>query len=324
MAQTTLKKRDLAIDFVKVLATLLVMNSHMELCYGSHKALATGGGLGNALFFFASGFTLFLGSKAVLDFVSWYKRRVGRIYPTVIAMGLAACLVFGKQWSFMDAVTAHGYWFLQCILVLYALLYFPLKYKWNLAVCFLVATAAMVVAYMTVPGWDEGKFYGADNYFRWVVSFPIMLLGGYLCQNGSRIVYKHWALPAMLASIVGYYGILYVAAGTLWQVFTFVPLVTFCITTYQLGKAPLIDRLFAHRIIGNLLFIVGGLCLECYLIQLCIFTDRFNNLFPANIPLVMLAVLVAAYLLHMLAGVITQVFDSKPFSWRSLLLYKKD
>lgn len=32
----TIKKRDIAVDFVKVIATLLVLNSHMGICYGSH------------------------------------------------------------------------------------------------------------------------------------------------------------------------------------------------------------------------------------------------------------------------------------------------
>lgn len=36
----TIKKRDIAVDFVKVIATLLVLNSHMGICYGSHSALA--------------------------------------------------------------------------------------------------------------------------------------------------------------------------------------------------------------------------------------------------------------------------------------------
>lgn len=57
------KKRDNAADFVKVIATLLVLNSHMGICYGSYSSLATGGAIGDALFFFISGVTLFLGGK---------------------------------------------------------------------------------------------------------------------------------------------------------------------------------------------------------------------------------------------------------------------
>ena len=38
------KKRNVAVDFVKFIATLLVLNSHMGICYGPYAALATGGG----------------------------------------------------------------------------------------------------------------------------------------------------------------------------------------------------------------------------------------------------------------------------------------
>ena len=116
-----IKKRDVAVDFVKVIATLLVLNSHMGICYGKYASLATGGGIGDALFFFVSGFTLFMGRK--MDFVNWYKRRMGRIFPTVIAMGFVACLFFEADISFLEVMTASKYWFLQCILVCYLLLY---------------------------------------------------------------------------------------------------------------------------------------------------------------------------------------------------------
>ena len=55
----------------------------MELLYGKYNALATGGAIGDVLFFFCSGFTLFLGKMGRFD--NWYKRRINRIYPTVFA-----------------------------------------------------------------------------------------------------------------------------------------------------------------------------------------------------------------------------------------------
>ena len=53
--------RIIAIDILKVFAVLLVINSHMEVCYHPYEMLATGGAIGDALFFFCSGFTLLLG-----------------------------------------------------------------------------------------------------------------------------------------------------------------------------------------------------------------------------------------------------------------------
>lgn len=41
-----------AIDILKFIAVFLVMDSHMEMCYPKYQFLATGGGIGDALFLF--------------------------------------------------------------------------------------------------------------------------------------------------------------------------------------------------------------------------------------------------------------------------------
>ena len=78
--------RNTGIDWLKVLAVFLVMNSHMQICYPKYGFLASGGAIGDALFFFASGFTLFLGRTMRFD--NWYKRRINRIYPSIIATAI--------------------------------------------------------------------------------------------------------------------------------------------------------------------------------------------------------------------------------------------
>ena len=55
-----MRERNLNIELLKFLAVVLVANSHMGLLYGKYSFLATGGAIGDALFFFVSGFTLFL------------------------------------------------------------------------------------------------------------------------------------------------------------------------------------------------------------------------------------------------------------------------
>lgn len=176
MVQTKVMKRDVAIDLVKVIATLLVLNSHMGICYGSYAALATGGGIGDALFFFVSGYTLFLGRK--LDFINWYKRRIGRIYPTVIAVGLLACLIYGQELSFVDVMGVRKYWFLQCILVAYIFLFPIWKYEWNLYKCLAISILIFTCSYFVFFDFNGNLFYGVDNFFRWIYYFSFMILGG--------------------------------------------------------------------------------------------------------------------------------------------------
>lgn len=319
METVAVKKRDVAIDFVKILATLLVLNSHMGICYGSHSAFATGGGIGDALFFFVSGFTLFLGRK--MNFVDWYKRRLGRIYPAVIAVGLVACLIFSKDFSFVEIMSASKYWFLRCILVCYLVLYPVIRYECKIEWCIAASIALMVVSYFFFD-FDGHMFYGVNNYFRWIVYLSIMLIGGGICLKSDKIQYKWWAILACVLCVIAWYEINYISKGGRLQLLSYIPLVGICVSLYQISKAPLIERLFERKIFGNLLFIIGNLCLESYLIQKYIFTDALNWMFPLNIPVIMIAVLLSAYCLHILSKIISQIFDSKPFDWMSLLLYK--
>ena len=77
----------------------------MELLYGKYSVLATGGAIGDVLFFFCSGFTLFLGKKGRFD--NWYKRRINRIYPTVFAWAIMGAFIFGYHYD-MEYTIIHG------------------------------------------------------------------------------------------------------------------------------------------------------------------------------------------------------------------------
>jgi peptidoglycan/LPS O-acetylase OafA/YrhL len=56
-----MKQRDISIDILKFFAVLFITNSHMDVMYEKFSGLATGGSIGDSLFFFASGFTILLG-----------------------------------------------------------------------------------------------------------------------------------------------------------------------------------------------------------------------------------------------------------------------
>lgn len=320
MGTEVVKTRNMAIDFVKVIATLLVLNSHMGICYGDYSALATGGGLGDGLFFFVSGFTLFLGKK--VNFIDWYKRRLGRIFPTVIAVALVSCLIFRNQENFISVMSVEKYWFLQCILICYIVMYPIVRYGLNLKVIFPISVVAFLFAYFFLYQFDGELFYGVNNTFRWWVYFSIMLLGGFICKNSLRIQASKFTVLWMFLCVVAWYGVIYLAKGSWLQLLSFFPLIGFCVYAYQLGRSSFIENCFKNKIVGNILYIIGNLCLESYLIQKLIFTDALNNLFPFNIPIIMVAVLLAAYILHCISEVISQIFDSKPFDRKRLFLQK--
>ena len=89
-----IKQRDVSIDIVKFLAVFLIINSHADIMYAKFPSLATGGAIGDALFLFCSGYTLFW--KEPKRFDNWYKKRISRIYPSVFAC-ISISLLFGYQ-----------------------------------------------------------------------------------------------------------------------------------------------------------------------------------------------------------------------------------
>ena len=219
-------------------------------------------------------------------------------------------------------MTVRRYWFIQCILVCYLLLYPVIRYEWNLYLCISGSIAIMVGAFFLFD-FNGHLFYGVDNLFRWIVYLSVMLIGGGIYVNSSKIQYRWWTIPLIVGCVLAWYWCAYIGKGNALQLLSYFPLVGICAGMYQLGKSPLIERLFEMKISGNVLFIIGNLCLESYLIQSYIFTDALNELFPLNILLIMLAVLFSSYLLHILSSIISQIFDSKPFDKKALLLYKK-
>ena len=121
-------KRDYSIDILKFLAVFLIINSHMDALYTDYKILATGGTLGDTLFLFCSGYTLLL-SKQNIRFDNWYKRRINRIYPSVLVCALMGALF--KWQSDINILKLGGGEFVIAIMIYYILIYFIKVYAVN-------------------------------------------------------------------------------------------------------------------------------------------------------------------------------------------------
>lgn len=113
------ENRNISIDILKFFAAILITNSHMGLLYGKYSVLATGGAIGDALFFFCSGFTLFLGRMGRFD--NWYKRRINRIYPTIFAWAIIRAFIFQNDYGMKHTILSGGGWFVSCIMLYYTL-----------------------------------------------------------------------------------------------------------------------------------------------------------------------------------------------------------
>lgn len=322
MFEIVKKERNCAIDILKFIAVFLVLNSHMGICYPKFQFLATGGALGDSLFFFVSGFALLYGSGS--NFFNWYKRRIGRIYPSIIAVGLLGALCFSDSSSFVDVMLAKRYWFVGCILVYYVLLYPLRKVKNVMRTGIIMFSLTVVVTLLLfVFVYDCQKSPVQMGWVRCCIFLIFMLLGGVMGRRNDYCF--HWYYVPLVFVFAGlYYVSFHLFNQNRWSLITIIPLLFFSRYAYLCCTASIFSRIYTTVIGGNIVFICSQLCLESYLIQKYIFTDALNFLFPFNIPIIMIAVIVMSYMARMVAVVIRQTIDSRPYNWTELFLHKKE
>lgn len=323
--QKDMRKRNVSIDILKCFAALLITNSHMGMLYGKYDFLATGGCIGDVLFFFCSGFTLFLKPmEGIKQFPNWYKKRINRIYPSIIAVAFLGALFFNVRRDVIDITLASGYWFVACIMLYYVAIFFVgTFFKDNtLIISVLVAVGTAVWFYFAcqTPGFS---IYGG-HHIRWLLFFVFMLLGAKLGTITEQIKSKPLSdLIMLILCIVVFYALF--IGGTHYrnlvvlQYFSFLPLLGAMYYFYKVGSCKVANRIYNSKV-GNLFIrFIGGLCLEIYLVQFFLFTDKMNGIFPLNILIMFLVIFAVAYLTRCLARLISQLFNDAPFDWRKII-----
>jgi peptidoglycan/LPS O-acetylase OafA/YrhL len=269
------------------------------------------------LFFFCSGFTLFLGTK--LRFDNWYKKRIQRIFPTLIAISLLSAGIFGQEENVLEVFTGQKFWFLNCILCYYALFYPILWYGKHLRALFGVILVAVVVIWFTLYDFTgKGIFYGHDD-FRRVFYFLFMMQGALMGVNRDKYVYHGWHPIAFVVCVLAWYGALFFTTDTNWQILSMVPLLGVCRYGYLTCSAPWLGRLYRSKTVGRFMYYIAMLCLEIYVIQHFVITDFFNAIFPLNIPLVMGLIIASAYGLRVVSNFIRQTFEKEQYRWKEVI-----
>jgi peptidoglycan/LPS O-acetylase OafA/YrhL len=318
--------RNQSIDILKFLAVIFITNSHFDEQYVYAKEFATGGAIGDALFFFCSGYTLFIGRLGRFD--SWYKRRIRRIYPSVFALAIVTSFIYGLKYDMFDIWIQGGEWFVSCIMIYYVFLYFIRRYALkHLGWVYVILTVAILIWYIWFFEPKNVVWMYKWTYFKWLFYFLFMLLGAQIGlkekEEGVTIVSAKKTIVKLLLSIFFFYGILffcemYPNVGYL-QIVSLLPLVGVCIYFYNMCQA-LKNRILRNPWIVAPILTVGGLCLEIYLIQPLVRTTALNFLFPLNLLLLFVAIVFAAYGVRCLAHIFQQTFSNEDgYDWKAIL-----
>jgi hypothetical protein len=292
----------------------------MEILYHPHEFLATGGAIGDVLFFFCSGFTLFMGRMDRFD--NWYKRRINRIYPSVFAWAILSSFFFNCHYDMKYTIIYGGGWFVSCIMIYYVLLYFIQRFMvHHLKSAFIIASLVVVVWYYFDNQSIGYNMYG-KGYFRWCHYFLFMLLGAIIGISKKDWKFKfRFDFLKFIICLFSYYILLWLRKYPVFeslQVVTLLPLLGITFYFYKLCNSDTVLKIYENKIVHYVVFFIASLCLEIYLVQYVLLTDKMNYLFPLNLFIMFLIVVVVAYILKVLSRVFAQTFKESNYDWKQV------
>jgi hypothetical protein len=313
-----MKQRIYAIDFMKFIAVLFITNSHAITLYKDiNPALATLGVHGNAIFFFVSGFTLALKDLKNINFIDFYKKRLARIYPTLIMWPILANFLFQEPITWDNILLAKGYWFIQCILFNYILLYFLSKQNNRfVSISFLLSIFITILVVCISPKSNLSIYHS----FHYICYLSSMILGIY-CGRVKVQNSKYSGLYTML-SFIAYFFIMSFGKNQFTfiyysQLLAIIPLHLFLY--YMFVWCNSWGNNLENKIYHKPIYWIGNLCLEIYVVQKFLFTDKFNNIFPLNILIVFIGIFSFAYILHICTNILIQTIQTNSYNIKKIL-----
>lgn len=288
---------------LKCFAALLIINSHSNALYPEgYSALATGGAIGNALFFFLSGYGISL-SNLKVGFWKWIYKRFIRIYPATWVFMLL-CNLIGIKYEPIDFLITP-YWFVNAIIVFYVLYYFI---KCFLSSYIKVVCCVLMIMYI-VNLWifNDLSQYVVDNtrnstLLHWFYYFAIMLFGSIFANDYKIIRAKKISFLCLLLFVAVYYICKAVIFKSLDNVFisgflqSILPFFLFFIIYFFVNVVNTIKKIPIN--IRRFVDLISGLTLETYIVQFVII-DFFSELdIDMKLLLSYITILIVAYLLN--------------------------
>ena len=193
------------------MATVLITLSHLD-AFVPDPRIATGGAIGNSLFFFLSGYGLALSLNAAgtdasqPSLLAYLGKRLSRLYPAVF---IVACAMLVTQQigiaSLTDLVAVFvwptPFWFISAVVVFYV----PVFYLARLQPAGIaMALAALVVPYVFFYSQlDLSQFVvEGPDYFKWINYFGITLMGCLVARLKLTPAFSLFTVAALLVSLL--------------------------------------------------------------------------------------------------------------------------
>lgn len=315
------------IDILRFFAVLLITNSHMKELYPApFTPLATGGAIGDALFFFCSGYALMLSKGG--DFFNWYKKRINRIFPAIFAVALIHILL-GRNVDLGDILINGGGWFIQCIFVFYFVFWFVKRY-FSRHIPYVILADLILIILWYCFFWDKSIPVLYDGtYLRWPIYFLSMLMGAYIqTKSADTDTTNNTAKRDVLllcVTLFFYYGWLALSLKSVffsqYQIFTVPLLLTIIYLLYRICSSESMARLYSKPIAHNLMYWISAMCLEIYLCQTDVMSIGVETIkiFPINVFITFVAIFILAYIVKIIGNFLIQTFKTEEYDWKKII-----
>lgn len=324
------RNKILGIELLKFIAALMITNSHLKLFYvAPYTPLGTFGAPGNALFFFISGLTLAYGEKST--FPVWYKKRIKRIWPSIIVWStFLGPLLINSTTSLESVWLAKDYWFIQCIMIYYILYWMIFKYVQKERTLYIITLMGLIasIGYFLLSPITTQSIY--QTQFHFICFFSIFIMGGIIGSNPLQYSIKKNNNSRNLILCVISFILFYVPQiigkgenGFLYyiQILSIFPLHSFIYYLYNLSNSKFSLYLVTNKYTGYIIRAIGALTLEIYIVGFTVFFIplEINKIFPLNIPLIFICIFVLAYTLKILSKIFIQTFSSQAYSLKEII-----
>ena len=309
---------------LRALAACLITNSHYVGVYPS-DIIASGGLLGDVIFFAVSGYCLLNNNKS---FPRWYGKRLWRIYPAVIFITVFYFFVLKHELFVLRKQHIQGfeefvwwyiyptfYHFVASIVMLYIPYYFVSRYE-----CFrkripLIAGIVLVAFLIYYVAFYDKSYYHIDSIVEWQIRFLFfesMLLGGYFKYYDDKFRNKfHWCLPIITGVIfVGYFAskLVFSRYNVLAPLQIVNQFIIFALLFFIFWLFASLDQKLENlpKVIKKCLEYLSKITLEIYVVQIpIIFALRQYMGFPLNWLVITASIVLAATILHYVSKLFT-------------------
>lgn len=319
-----MKQRYAFIDALKAIAALLIINSHYDTIYPV-AALATGGALGNAIFFAVSGFCRYSNapqSDALRHFghPASLLKLLGLYIPTWL-MTLFAVFTYKNEWTLEFNWLAlilwpTPFWFIGAIIVFYILYDMLARIVSAKDYAILISITGVIYFVYYLFLLDTSKWVvetpglsSAAGLFKLIYYFLIMMIGKWFRIHDITHTHKtSFYLFGVAASIISLYGVkaLMTAYPSLmrFQFLNQVSVVCFILFLFPLFRS--LEPNLQHIRSVSPLYVrlsdyMGGRTIYFYLVQFfAIFLVR-STPFPANFFIASCLIFIFAEILYRLS-----------------------